>query len=126
MTNKNNTVLYVGVTSNLRRRTYQHKTGYYDGFTKRYNCHKLVYCEKFTDIRQAIKREKQLKAGNRKKKTQLIESINPDWKDLSEGWVFNVLWLSVCFAAGVFKLFGLKLKGTASVVAHLRRSLVQT
>lgn len=90
MTNKNNTVLYVGVTSNLRRRTYQHKTGYYDGFTKRYNCHKLVYFEEFTNISEAIKREKQLKAGNRKKKIQLIETLNPDWKDLSDGWVFDV------------------------------------
>jgi putative endonuclease len=89
MTNKNNTVLYVGMTTNLRRRTYQHKTGFYDGFTKRYNCHKLVYFEEFTHIVEAIKREKQLKAGNRKRKIALIEQENKEWKDLSEGWVFD-------------------------------------
>ena len=89
MTNKNNTVLYTGVTSNLPRRIFQHKTGYYDGFTKRYNCKKLVYFEEFTDIRQAILREKQIKAGSRKKKIQLIDKLNPDWKDLSDGFVFE-------------------------------------
>jgi putative endonuclease len=85
MTNKNNTVLYTGVTSNIVRRTYQHKTGFYEGFSKRYNCHKLVYFEEFTNIVEAIKREKQLKAGSRKKKIALIEKDNKEWKDLSEG-----------------------------------------
>ncbi|SDM38323.1 GIY-YIG nuclease family protein [Kriegella aquimaris] len=88
ITNKNNTVIYCGVTSNLVKRVYQHKTKYYKGFTARYNCGKLVYFEEYNSIVQAIAREKQLKAGNRKRKELLIQSINPHWKDLSEGWVF--------------------------------------
>ncbi len=88
ITNKNNTVIYCGVTSNLVKRVYQHKTKFYKGFTARYNCRKLVYFEEYNSIVQAIAREKQLKAGNRKRKELLIHSINPDWKDLSEGWVF--------------------------------------
>ena len=89
MANKNNTVIYAGVTSNLLRRVYQHKTKYYKGFTSRYNCDRLVYFEEFTNIIQAIKREKQIKAGNRKRKEDLINSMNPEWEDLSEGWVFS-------------------------------------
>ncbi|WP_339713656.1 GIY-YIG nuclease family protein [uncultured Kriegella sp.] len=88
LTNKNNTVIYCGVTSNLIKRVYQHKTKYYKGFTSRYNCDKLVYFEEFNSMIQAIAREKQLKAGNRKRKELLIQSINPHWNDLSEGWVF--------------------------------------
>ena len=88
MTNKNNTVIYVGVTSNLLKRVYQHKTKAYKGFTYKYNCDKLIYFEEFNDINHAISREKQLKAGNRKKKEDLINSINPEWKDLSDGWLF--------------------------------------
>ena len=72
MANKNNTVIYVGVTSALEKRVYQHKTKFYKGFTSRYNCDKLVYFEEFNDINQAITREKQLKAGNRRRKEQLI------------------------------------------------------
>jgi putative endonuclease len=90
LTNKNKSVIYIGVTSNLLKRIYQHKTKYYKGFTSKYNCDKLVYFEEFTDINQAISREKQLKAGNRKRKEDLINSINPEWKDLSESWVFSV------------------------------------
>jgi len=89
LTNKNNTVLYTGVTSQLQRRMFEHKTGKYKGFSKKYNCNKLVYFEEFSDINQAIKREKQIKAGSRKKKIRLIETINPDWKDLSEGFIFK-------------------------------------
>ncbi len=89
ITNKNNTVIYCGVTSNLIRRVYQHKTKFYKSFTARYNCNKLVYYEEFSDIRIAIRREKQIKAGNRKRKECLIKSMNPDWKDLSDGWSFN-------------------------------------
>jgi len=88
MTNKNNTVIYIGVTSNLLKRVYQHKTKAYKGFTYKYNCDKLIYFEEFNDINHAISREKQLKAGNRKKKEDLINSINPEWKDLSDGWLF--------------------------------------
>ena len=88
MTNKNNTVIYVGVTSDLLKRVYQHKTKAYKGFTYKYNCDKLIYFEEFDDIIQAIEREKQIKAGNRKRKEELINIMNPDWKDLSDGWLF--------------------------------------
>jgi len=88
MTNKNNTVIYIGVTSNLTKRVYQHKAKIYKGFTDRYNCNKLVYFEEFDDINLAIEREKQLKSGNRKRKEDLINTINSTWKDLSDGWLF--------------------------------------
>ncbi|WP_224485368.1 GIY-YIG nuclease family protein [Robertkochia aurantiaca] len=90
MTNKNNSVLYVGVTSNLKKRVYQHKTKAYKGFTSKYNCNKLVYFEVFNDINQAIDREKQIKAGSRKRKESLINQENSEWNDLSEGWIFDV------------------------------------
>lgn len=80
--NKNNTVLYIGVTSNLIKRIEQHKNKTYKGFTQRYNCDKLVYFEEFTSIVTAIAREKQLKAGSRKRKDELVNSINPEWNDL--------------------------------------------
>ena len=88
MTNKNNTVIYMGVTSNLLKRIYQHKTKLYKGFTSKYNCDKLVYFEEFNDINLAIAREKQLKAGNRKRKEDLVNSTNPEWNDLSDDWLF--------------------------------------
>ena len=88
MTNKNNTVIYTGVTSDLKKRVFQHKTKVYKGFTSNYNCDKLVYYETFTDINQAIAREKQIKSGSRKKKEMLIIAMNLNWDDLSEGWVF--------------------------------------
>ncbi len=88
MTNKNNTVIYIGVTSDLLKRVYQHKTKAIKGFTAKYNCDKLVYFEEFLDINQAIAREKQLKSGNRKRKEDLINSMNSDWNDLSDGWLF--------------------------------------
>jgi putative endonuclease len=91
MTNKHNTVLYIGVTSNLIKRVYQHKTKAYKGFTSKYNCDKLVYFEVFLDINEAIEREKQIKKGNRQRKNNLVNVENPDWKDLSEGWVFDVI-----------------------------------
>ncbi len=84
MTNKGNTVLYTGVTNNLRRRVYEHKQKLTDGFTKKYNVVKLVYYEVFQDSLSAIQREKQIKAGSRKKKEQLINSINKEWCDLFE------------------------------------------
>ncbi len=89
MTNKNNTVIYTGVTSNLLKRVWQHKTKFYKGFSSRYNCEKLVYFEEFNNINTAIAREKQLKAGNRKRKEGLIHSMNPKWHDLSEDWLFD-------------------------------------
>ncbi len=82
MTNKLNSVLYTGVTSDLEKRAYEHKSKLVEGFTKKYNVDKLVYYEVFDDINNAIVREKQIKAGTRKKKIDLISSINPAWKDL--------------------------------------------
>ncbi|MBG7610817.1 GIY-YIG nuclease family protein [Polaribacter sp. BAL334] len=90
LTNKNKTVIYIGVTSNLLKRIYQHKSKQYKGFTAKYNCDQLVYYEEFEDITQAIAREKQIKSGNRKTKESLINLENPNWNDLSEGWLFNI------------------------------------
>ncbi|MBO1223687.1 MAG: GIY-YIG nuclease family protein [Candidatus Scalindua sediminis] len=84
MTNKKNTVLYTGVTNNLRRRVYEHKEKLIKGFTKKYNITKLVYCEVFDRIGDAITREKQIKGGSRQKKIDLINSINKDWQNLYE------------------------------------------
>ena len=84
MTNKRNTVLYIGVTSNLIKRVYEHKTGAPEGFTKRYRCHKLVYYETFDSIEEAIRREKYLKGKRRSFKVELIERVNPEWRDLYE------------------------------------------
>ena len=84
LSNWNNKVLYVGVTSDLERRLSQHKLQLYDGFTKKYNVNKLVYYELHRDIRYAIAREKQIKGWARKKKDDLVESINPKWQDLSK------------------------------------------
>ena len=83
LSNKANTVLYVGVTGNLERRMYEHKNKLIDGFTKRYNVDKLVYFETTSDVDEAIKREKALKNLVRRKKEELINSINPEWVDLS-------------------------------------------
>jgi putative endonuclease len=89
MTNKNNTVIYVGVTSDLLKRVHQHKTKTYKGFTAKYNCDKLIYFEEFDAINRAIAREKQLKSGNRKRKEHLINTENPECNDLSDGWLFS-------------------------------------
>ena len=86
LTNTYNTVIYIGVTNNLGRRLYEHKNKLVDGFTKRYNLHKLVYFDTTTDVRAAIEREKQLKGWTRAKKIALIEETNPRWIDLSEDW----------------------------------------
>ncbi len=90
LTNKNNTVIYIGVTSDIEKRILQHKTKVFKGFTSKYNCNKLVYFEEFDSINQAIVREKQLKSGNRKKKEDLINTSNPEWIDLSENWIFDI------------------------------------
>jgi putative endonuclease len=84
MTNRHNTVLYTGVTSDLRRRGYEHREGLGGGFTARYNVKKLVYYEIVHDVHSAIAREKQIKAGSRRKKLDLVEGMNPLWKDLYE------------------------------------------
>jgi putative endonuclease len=82
LTNDRHTVLYTGVTSDLKIRIYQHREKLIAGFTKRYNVWKLVYYEVGTDAAGAIAREKQIKAGSRNKKLQLINSFNPEWRDL--------------------------------------------
>ena len=85
ITNKNNTAFYVGVTNNLIRRVYEHKNKLIEGFSKKYNLDKLVYYEVFEEIEQAISREKQIKAGSRKKKIDLIEKFNTKWVDFYDG-----------------------------------------
>jgi len=82
LTNKENKVLYTGVTNNLKRRVYEHKTKLVEGFTKRYNIVKLVYYEFSSDIEGAISREKQIKGGSRAKKIALVDSMNAEWRDL--------------------------------------------
>jgi putative endonuclease len=77
-------VLYTGVTNDLRRRVYEHKQKLADGFTMKYNVTKLVYYEVFGDPESAITREKQIKAGSRRRKTELVKSMNPEWLDLYE------------------------------------------
>mgnify|MGYP000532947132 CR=1 FL=1 len=84
VTNKNNTVLYTGVTSNLQRRIFQHRQKLVEGFTKKYHIEKLVYYEIFNDVRYAIAREKQIKSGSRQKKIALVNEMNPRWCDLYE------------------------------------------
>jgi putative endonuclease len=85
MANRSRT-LYTGVTNNLQRRVYEHKQKLVEGFTKKYNITRLVYYESTNDINAAIAREKQIKGWLRSKKVSLIESINPDWGDLSMDW----------------------------------------
>jgi len=82
MANKHNTVIYAGVTSNLKKRVFEHRNKLVDGFTKKYNVTKLVYYEIFEDIEVAISREKQIKGGSRNKKLALIKAINPEFRDL--------------------------------------------
>jgi len=86
LANWNNKVIYVGVTNNLERRMYEHKNKLADGFTKRYNINKLVYFDSTTDVRAAIEREKQLKGWRRQRKNELVEKLNPTWKDLALQW----------------------------------------
>lgn len=82
LASKRNGTLYVGVTSNLVQRIWQHKEGLVEGFTKMYDVKTLVWYEPHATMESAITREKKIKAGNRKKKIQLIEEMNPDWRDL--------------------------------------------
>ena len=84
LTNKMNTVLYTGITNNLERRIFEHKSKCFKGFTAKYNVNKLVYFEIYSDIYEAIQREKQIKNGSRQKKIDLIQSLNPLWKDLAD------------------------------------------
>ncbi len=84
MTNYTNTVLYTGVTSNLARRVYEHQQGFVAGFTKTFFVKKLVYTEVTDNPTSAIMREKQIKHWNRARKNALVESMNPEWKDISD------------------------------------------
>jgi len=84
-------VLYVGMTNNLRKRVWEHRTHAMEGFTDDYNVCRLVYWERFQDVRNAINREKQIKRWRRSKKIMLIEMMNRDWHDLSEGWYADSL-----------------------------------
>jgi putative endonuclease len=86
LTNWANKVLYTGVTNDLERRLYEHKNKLIKGFTEKYNVNKLVYFDSTTDVKAAIAREKQIKGWTRQKKNDLIESINPQWYDLSESF----------------------------------------
>jgi len=84
LTNWNNKVLYTGVTNDLERRIYEHKNKLVKGFTEKYNVNKLVYFEYTSDVNSAIAREKEIKGWTRQKKNQLVEVVNPLWKDLTE------------------------------------------
>ena len=84
LTNFKNTVIYTGVTNDLMRRVFEHRMKLRDGFTKRYNITKLVYYEEFVDVKNALAREKRIKGGSRRKKVELIDKFNPEWRDLFE------------------------------------------
>ena len=88
LTNWNNKVMYIGVTGNLEKRIYEHKNKLIDGFSKKYNVSKLVYFEETRDVQTALAREKEIKKWRREKKDNLVITSNPEWKDLSEGWMF--------------------------------------
>ena len=87
LANKRNGTLYIGVTNNLIKRVYEHKSDMVDGFTKKYGVHRLVYYEQSEDVKSAIEREKRLKAWKRQWKLRLIEEMNPEWNDLYDGLV---------------------------------------
>ena len=84
LSNKSHSTLYIGMTNDLERRIMEHRSNNIPGFTQRYNCHKLLYYESYSDANQALDREKQLKKWGREKKERLIRSMNPDYKDLAE------------------------------------------
>ena len=86
LTNWNDSVMYIGVTNNLPKRLYEHRNHLVDGFTKKYNVHKLVYYEDTNDVYSALEREKQLKGWSRAKKNALVAKSNPTWTDLSKEW----------------------------------------
>ncbi len=79
-------VLYIGMTSNLHKRVWEHKNGVFEGFSEHYKCHRLVWYESYDDVASAINREKQLKRWNRVKKEWLIAQQNPTWEDLAAEW----------------------------------------
>ncbi|PKN86848.1 MAG: excinuclease ABC subunit C [Deltaproteobacteria bacterium HGW-Deltaproteobacteria-1] len=83
LASKRNGTLYIGVTNDLERRLYEHRNNLIEGFTNKYNVHHLVYFEDVNDIQAALQREKQLKRWTRKWKLELIEKVNPEWRDLA-------------------------------------------
>ena len=85
LTNWNNKVMYVGMTNNLERRMHEHRHKLVQGFTAKYNVHKLVYYEETQDVHAALAREKEIKKWRREKKNLLVQGSNPTWQDLSEG-----------------------------------------
>lgn len=87
MANKYNNVLYIGVTNDLLRRVYEHKNGFIQGFTKKYNCHKLVLYQQTENIESAILQEKRMKKWKREYKDNVINEMNPEWRDLYEDLV---------------------------------------
>jgi putative endonuclease len=89
-TNPLYTVLYTGFTSNLEGRIIQHRNGLVEGFTRRYNVYRLVYCEESPTVWDAIRREKEIKGWARARKIELIESVNPGWYDLAERWFEDI------------------------------------
>jgi putative endonuclease len=108
-------VLYIGMTSDLQERVWQHKNGVFEGFTKKYKCHRLVFFERFSHVAHAIRREKQLKGWTRVRKIALIESMNPRWQDLSENWGREILFPQQSKAEGdaaIAKRIILKVPGT--------------
>ena len=86
LTNYGKTVVYTGMSNSLQRRIWEHKHDMIEGFTKRYKCHYLIYFEIYTEVTQAIAREKQIKGWIRAKKDALIATMNPDWNDLAHDW----------------------------------------
>ena len=90
LTNESDKVMYIGVTNDLRRRLYEHKNELVEGFTKKYHVHKLVYYEAYKEVKNAILREKRLKGLLRIRKNELVESMNPEWIDLSDKLFPNV------------------------------------
>ena len=85
--------LYTGVTTRLGKRVWEHKSDLIEGFSSKYKCHRLVYFETFTHVKDAIAREKQVKSWRREKKNKLVESKNPTWKDLAVDWFTDKLLL---------------------------------
>jgi putative endonuclease len=86
MSSSSRRAVYTGVTTFLQQRVYEHKYDLQPGFTRKYKCHRLVYFERYANITAAIAWEKEVKGWRREKKNALVESMNPTWKDLSEGW----------------------------------------
>jgi len=86
LTNWNDEVMYIGMTNHLESRMYEHKRKLAKGFTSKYNVHKLVYFEEGNDVQAAIAREKEIKKWRREKKNNLVKTLNPEWRDLSEDW----------------------------------------